>query len=130
MDTIHFVEGIELVRQSLDDGKLNFLGQSYGSMIGATYAEIYPEDVCRMVLDGITDHSFPEMAVLSSVTVTYEITLNKFFQWCNTTTSCALQGKDIIGVFNSVIKSATKNPIPGTRLLINQFKRLSQRYQY
>jgi pimeloyl-ACP methyl ester carboxylesterase len=112
MDTTHFVQDIEFVRQALDDGELNFLGLSYGTMIGAAYAEAYPKNVGRMVIDGITDHSASEMDFITSAAATYEATLNKFFQWCNTTSSCALHGKDVAGILDNLIIQAEKKPIP------------------
>jgi pimeloyl-ACP methyl ester carboxylesterase len=35
--------------------KLKFLGLSYGTMVGQTFASLYPEHVSRMVLDGTVD---------------------------------------------------------------------------
>ena len=117
LDTTHCVKDIELVRQALDDGKLNFLGLSYGTQIGAAYAELYPENVGRMVLDGITDHSSTEIAAIASETVTFELTLNKFFQWCMATAACALHGRDAAAIFDSIIKTASETPIPAPWML-------------
>ncbi len=35
--------------------KLNYLGYSYGTFLGATYAKLFPERVGRLVLDGAVD---------------------------------------------------------------------------
>jgi pimeloyl-ACP methyl ester carboxylesterase len=112
LDTMNQAKDMELVRQALNGGKLNFLGVSYGTVIGAAYAEQFPEQVGHMVLDGITDHSNSEIATMASATITYEITLNKFFQWCNETSDCALHSKDAAGIFDTIIANATKKPIP------------------
>ncbi|WP_431961090.1 alpha/beta hydrolase [Actinacidiphila sp. bgisy160] len=46
---------MDVVRALLGDDRLNFLGYSYGSYLGATYAELFPSRVGRMVLDGAID---------------------------------------------------------------------------
>lgn len=113
LDTVNVARDMELVRRALDDEeKLNFLGRSYGSQIGQTYAELFPEKVNRMALDGIVDHTESETTTLNDEATTYELTLNQFFAWCNTTMNCALHGQDAAGVFESVIGSAEEQPIP------------------
>ena len=48
---------LDLLRAVLGDTKLNYLGYSYGTFLGATYAELFPDRVGRMVLDGAVDPS-------------------------------------------------------------------------
>jgi pimeloyl-ACP methyl ester carboxylesterase len=62
LDTTSVAEDFEIVRHALDEGKLNYFGQSYGSQIGEQYAELYPENIGRMALDGILDHSTSEIS--------------------------------------------------------------------
>jgi pimeloyl-ACP methyl ester carboxylesterase len=45
---------MEAVRLALGEDRLNYLGYSYGSLLGATYAERFPESVGAFVLDGVT----------------------------------------------------------------------------
>lgn len=53
MGTVNVARDFDIVRQVLGDERLNFLGKSYGTAIGAVYAELFPERVGRMVLDGV-----------------------------------------------------------------------------
>lgn len=46
---------LDLVRAVLGERKLSYLGYSYGSYLGAVYAELFPRRVDRMVLDGPID---------------------------------------------------------------------------
>ena len=46
---------MDLLRAVLGDAQLNYLGYSYGTFLGATYAKLYPERVGRLVLDGAID---------------------------------------------------------------------------
>lgn len=118
LDTINVAKDMERVRLAIGDGeKLNFLGRSYGSQIGVTYAELYPDNINRMALDGIVDHTQSEITTLNDEATAYEDTLNEFFTWCNTTTTCALHNQDIITTFNSIITSAETSPIPAPACL-------------
>ncbi|KAL8682101.1 MAG: hypothetical protein Q9186_001806 [Xanthomendoza sp. 1 TL-2023] len=113
LDTKNLARDMELVRQALStDEKLNFLGQSYGSQIGLTYAELFPGNVKRMALDGIVDHTQDETTSLNDEATAYETTLNQFFAWCNTTANCTLRGQDAAGLYESVVRTAEEHPIP------------------
>ena len=53
--TASVVRDLDAMREALGDEKLTYLGYSYGSRIGAGYAETYPERVRAMILDGAID---------------------------------------------------------------------------
>ena len=57
---------MDLMRGLLGEEKLNYVGYSYGTWLGAWYASLFPEKVGRMVLDSSTDFSTTlEQAVLN-----------------------------------------------------------------
>jgi pimeloyl-ACP methyl ester carboxylesterase len=62
LDTTSVAKDYELVRLALNEGKLNYFGQSYGSQIGEQYTELYPENIGRMAIDAILDHSTSEIS--------------------------------------------------------------------
>lgn len=53
--TASVVKDLDAMRAALGDDKLTYLGYSYGTRIGASYAEAYPEHVRAMILDGAVD---------------------------------------------------------------------------
>lgn len=53
--TREVVRDMDIIRAVLGDDKLNFVGYSYGTRIGAAYAEAFPEKVRALVLDGAVD---------------------------------------------------------------------------
>ena len=55
VDTISAARDLDLLRAILGDKKLNYLGYSYGTYLGATYAELYPQKTGRLVFDGALD---------------------------------------------------------------------------
>ena len=59
LDARYVARDIERVRRALRDGKLNFLGLSYGTLIGLEYANLYPRRIRTMALDGLLNHDVP-----------------------------------------------------------------------
>ena len=59
VSTVDAAEDMDVLRAALGDAKLTYLGFSYGSLLGATYAELFPTHVRAMVLDGVLDPALP-----------------------------------------------------------------------
>ena len=53
--TADVARDMDLLRQAVGDPVLNYLGQSYGSLIGTVYANLFPARVGHMVFDGNVD---------------------------------------------------------------------------
>jgi len=77
--TIETVRDLDLLRRLLKQPKLNFVGYSYGTQIGAYYAELFPEHTGRLVLDAAvnitTDESIPQAEG-------FELALTHYAKWC------------------------------------------------
>jgi pimeloyl-ACP methyl ester carboxylesterase len=92
LDTTNVARDLESVRAALGEGKLNFLGLSYGSQLGAAYAELYPENIRVMALDGALDHSQEASSMLADEAGAYEDAFGRFARWCSEEPDCALSG--------------------------------------
>jgi pimeloyl-ACP methyl ester carboxylesterase len=44
---------MDILRAALGEQRLTYLGKSYGTLLGSTYADLFPTHVGRMVLDGV-----------------------------------------------------------------------------
>lgn len=55
IDTSSAAKDMDIIRAVLGSEKLNYLGFSYGTLLGATYASYFPDKVGRFVLDGVVD---------------------------------------------------------------------------
>ncbi|WP_018682946.1 alpha/beta hydrolase [Actinokineospora enzanensis] len=55
MSTADVAQDMDLVRQAVGDARLNYYGASYGSVLGATYAAMFPNRVRAMIVDGVAD---------------------------------------------------------------------------
>jgi pimeloyl-ACP methyl ester carboxylesterase len=53
--TENVARDLDTIREALGDSKLTFLGYSYGTRIGAAYAEAFPRNIRAMILDGAID---------------------------------------------------------------------------
>ncbi|KAI0122561.1 alpha/beta hydrolase fold-domain-containing protein [Daldinia grandis] len=114
VDTVSAVRDHEAVRKALGGEKANFLGLSYGTQLFSQYAELFPDGIRALVLDGNLQHSQSEASNLLIEGSTYEATLKNFFSWCADASEdvCPLSGQDVRAKFESIIAKATKSPIP------------------
>lgn len=55
MSTANVARDLDLLRQAVGDEYLNYLGLSYGSYLGQTYANLFPNKVGALVIDGVLD---------------------------------------------------------------------------
>ncbi|KAL4960050.1 uncharacterized protein BDV14DRAFT_193269 [Aspergillus stella-maris] len=114
LDTTSAARDIEAVRLALGEEELNWIGLSYGTQLGGAYAELFPQHVGRMVLDGMLDHSQSETDALRTEVSTYEDTLGQFFKWCNETATvdeCPMKGENLPAIFDELVAAADENPI-------------------
>src|SRR4051795_3624169 len=55
VSTANVARDMDLLRRSLGEQRINYLGFSYGTFLGATYAALFPKNYRAMVLDGPVD---------------------------------------------------------------------------
>jgi pimeloyl-ACP methyl ester carboxylesterase len=55
ISTVDTARDLELMRRLLGEPKMNYLGTSYGTIVGAVYANLFPSRVRAMTLDGVVN---------------------------------------------------------------------------
>ena len=80
LDTISVARDLDAIRVALGESKINFLGLSYGTLIGNIYAHLYPQRVRAMVLDGPLDHTIGSARMVADENSAAEVALQHFFQ--------------------------------------------------
>lgn len=90
VDTVSAARDMDILRSALGDDKLNWLGKSYGTFLGATYAELFPQRVGRMVLDGVIDPALTNEALSYGQALGFEDALRRFIADCSTHDDCPL----------------------------------------
>lgn len=83
---------MDLLRAVLGDTELNYLGYSYGTFLGATYAKLFPERVGRLVLDGAIDPAIPGADVSTIQAIGFENALRAYMADCLTQSDCPFSG--------------------------------------
>jgi pimeloyl-ACP methyl ester carboxylesterase len=111
LDTISAVKDHEAVRAALGE-KLNWLGLSYGTQLGSQYAQLFPDNIRVMVLDGMLQHSQTESSNILIESTSYAAELKAFFTWANSNNASSLRGQDVEKLWYSILKNATDTPIP------------------
>ncbi len=88
--SIDTVRDMERIRGALGDDKLTFAGYSYGTYLGALYAQEYPDRVRMLVLDGAIDPAIPVDEVSLQQAKGFEQSLTAFLDDCAWKKSCEL----------------------------------------
>ena len=73
---------MDAVRAAVGDDKLTYLGYSYGTLLGAIYAQLYPQRVRALVLDGAVDPQQRLVAGSESQAEGFERAFDNFARWC------------------------------------------------
>ena len=92
MDTESAARDMDLMRAVLGDKKLNYLGYSYGTFLGATYAELYPDKTGRLVLDGAVDPSVTAETSAMIDATGFENALRAYIANCLDQETCPFDG--------------------------------------
>ncbi|MBS0024380.1 alpha/beta hydrolase [Microbacterium paraoxydans] len=111
--TVNAARDMDLIRAVLGDKQLNYLGYSYGTFLGATYAKLYPEKAGRLVLDGAIDPSVPGLEVGATQALGFESALRAYMQNCLDSGSCPFSGSvdEAMTDLGALLASADRTPL-------------------
>ncbi|MFI1394097.1 alpha/beta hydrolase [Streptomyces sp. NPDC020681] len=90
VSTVDAARDMDILRAVLGDEKLNYVGASYGTFLGATYAELFPSRTGRLVLDGAMDPSLPARQLNREQTAGFETAFQSFAADCIRQPDCPL----------------------------------------
>lgn len=88
--TREVVQDMDVIRSVLGDAKLTYVGFSYGTRIGATYAEKFPANVRAMVLDGALDPEAGPVQELIGQATGFQGAFTAYAKDCATRPGCPL----------------------------------------
>lgn len=93
--TVPAARDMDILRNLLDEPKLNFLGLSYGTFLGLTYADLFTDKVGRFVLDGLIDPALTHNELAHGQADGFQRALGRFVDHCNKQPGCPLpKGRD------------------------------------
>jgi len=73
---------MDAIRIAVGDSKLNYLGYSYGTLLGAVYAQLFPTTIRAAVLDGAIDPKQSIVARSEGQAAGFEHAFDDFSAWC------------------------------------------------
>jgi pimeloyl-ACP methyl ester carboxylesterase len=119
MQTWQTIADMEILRAALGDEQLNFLGFSYGTMLGAGYAEAYPDRVGRLVLDGAVDPALDIMAISKAQARGFQLAITRFASDCASRPNCGLGStrQSVLHSINTLLAGLDRKPIPTQQAL-------------
>lgn len=105
---------LDVLRQVVGDQKLNYLGVSYGTLLGQYYAEMFPGRVGRMALDSVMDPKLSTSALVVDNAEAFDKAYDTFLGACVAAQSCPL-GADVEAAREAtedLIAEADEEPLP------------------
>lgn len=114
IDTISAARDLDIMRAVVGDGALSYLGYSYGTYLGATYAELFPGNVGRLVLDGAVDPTLSSGQVSLGQAAGFENALRAYVENCQSGKKCPLTGNVDDGVkqIQGLLDLTVDSPLP------------------
>jgi pimeloyl-ACP methyl ester carboxylesterase len=105
---------LDAVRAAVGDEKLTYLGFSYGTLLGAVYAQLHPDRIRAMVLDGAVDAAADTVTMARGQAEGFEQAFDNFASWCGQAGAgvCPL-GDDARAAVTTALEDARKSPAAG-----------------
>lgn len=88
--TVEAARDMDVLRAALGESELDYFGASYGTKLGATYAELFPEQVGRLVLDGAVDVSLSSRELTLGQAAGFQRALEAYVADCVEGGDCVL----------------------------------------
>ena len=115
VSTIEAARDLDVLRSALGEEQLSYFGASYGTKLGATYAELFPEQVGRFVLDGAVDVSLDPRSMALQQAEGFETALRAYVQNCLDSTDNCFLGDSVdegLATITGLLESIEREPLP------------------
>ena len=114
LDTVSAAKDMDVLRAVMGESHLDYLGFSYGSLLGQTYAALFPSKVNRMVIDGVIDPTVSDAEQSVIQLKGFDLALRNYLADCLSTSDCPFQGTvpQALSKIKSFMRSLEVTPIP------------------
>lgn len=103
---------MDSVRAAMGDEQLSFLGFSYGTAIGQVYADLFPDRVRSMVLDGVLALGPTGLELAAEQAAGFETALERFVAYCDGNDDCETAGETLQVVEDVLARAEEPGGIP------------------
>lgn len=104
---------MDAIRQAVGDEKLSYLGFSYGTLLGAVYAHLFPTRIRAMVLDGAVDPQQGMIDSTESQAIGFEKAFEQFAKNCGARGPACKIGPDARATVERVLSKVREQPVLG-----------------
>jgi pimeloyl-ACP methyl ester carboxylesterase len=104
---------MDAIRSAVGDEKMTYLGYSYGTLLGATYAQLFPNKIRALVLDGAVDPTADAVSASEGQAKGFELAFDDFAAWCKGATSDCPIAPDARAAVDEVMARARTSPVRG-----------------
>lgn len=111
LSTENSVKDMDSIRKELGEKQINYLGFSYGTVLGQIYATNYPKNFRTMVIDGVVDLEADPVDISKEQTIGFEDALNNFFDYCRMRVCTYTKGQNPRDAFLAIMKRIDATPI-------------------
>ncbi|HYH73638.1 MAG TPA: alpha/beta hydrolase [Nocardioides sp.] len=111
-NTVDTARDMDRLREALGDEQLTYLGYSYGTTLGSTYAELFPDKVRAMVLDAAVDPDVDAKADAEESAASFEAGFDSFAENCVGLIAGCPIGADPRAFVEALLTKAAQTPIP------------------
>ncbi len=114
--TIEAARDMDVLRAALGEAQMLYFGASYGTKLGATYADLFPDKVGRLVLDGAVDLSIDSRQLSLEQAGGFEVALRSYVQNCVDEGDCFLGDTldEGLTTIQDLIASIEEEPLPAS----------------
>src|SRR6516225_3599569 len=109
--TVSAAKDMDVLRAALSEPALTYLGKSYGTVLGASYALQFPRRVRALVLDGAVDPSLTGLQVDVAQAEGFESAFGQFTAWCATQSGCPLASGSAVSQVAGLLGRANRQPL-------------------
>ena len=116
VSTVEAAKDMDILRAALGEEKLTYLGKSYGTYLGATYADLFPKQVGRMVLDGVVAPDLTSDEINLGQAKGFERATREWAAYCVDEGECPFGGSvdRVMEGLRTFLKSVDESPLPRT----------------
>ena len=112
VSTVDTASDMDVLRRALNEEQISYMGFSYGTSLGATWATLFPETVRAAVLDAAVDPTRGYVDDLILQAGGFEDSLNAFFTKCDASPCLFMKvGESAEEAFDRILLSLDQNPI-------------------
>jgi pimeloyl-ACP methyl ester carboxylesterase len=112
--TANVARDMDAIRAALGEREMNYLGFSYGTVLGASYATLFPQRVRAMVLDANASPAWFSDYLLeldADGSAGAELALKRLDQLCRASASCPLRTAGVVATFDRLVEQLNNHPV-------------------